>query len=134
MRQIKVFDNHIIFFTHEAGNVLINHTTIYAPVDTSLVETDNEKDDAAIPYATEDVNISSPEDRLDIGNEGHGGVDDEHQIHINTNDDGLFDDPQTNVDANDEGSHDGLIDDAKTNSDTNDEGSHHGLLDDPQTK
>ncbi|GFO14899.1 hypothetical protein PoB_004140400 [Plakobranchus ocellatus] len=74
-------------------------------------------------------------DLLDVGNEGHGGVDDEHQIHINTNgsNDGLFDDPHTNDDTNDEGSHDGFLDDPKTNSDTNDEGSHDGLLDDPQT-
>ncbi|GFO34213.1 hypothetical protein PoB_006071800 [Plakobranchus ocellatus] len=37
---------------------------------------------------------------IDVGNEGHGGVDDEQQIHINTNDsdDGLLDDPQTNDD------------------------------------
>ncbi|GFN96102.1 hypothetical protein PoB_002260800 [Plakobranchus ocellatus] len=44
-------------------------------------------------------------DLLDGGNEGHGGVDDDHQIHINTNDgdDGLLDDPHTNSDTNDEG-------------------------------
>ncbi|GFO46335.1 hypothetical protein PoB_007284000 [Plakobranchus ocellatus] len=71
----------------------------------------------------------------DVENEGHGGVDDEHQVHINTydGDDGLLDDPQTNSDTNDEGSHDGLLDDPQTNNDTNDEGSHDGLLDDPQT-
>ncbi|GFO24528.1 hypothetical protein PoB_005103300 [Plakobranchus ocellatus] len=84
----------------------------------------------------------------------HGGVGDEHQIHITTYDgddgilddpqtnydtsnegnlDGLLDDHQTNSDANDEGSHDGLLDDSQTNSDTNDEGSHDGILGDPQT-
>ncbi|GFN94563.1 hypothetical protein PoB_002106900 [Plakobranchus ocellatus] len=75
------------------------------------------------------------EDLLDVGNEGHGGVDDEHTIHINTydGDDGLIDDPQTNYDINAEGSHDGLLDNPQTNSDTNAEGSHDGLLDNPQT-
>ncbi|GFN90786.1 multiple epidermal growth factor-like domains 10, partial [Plakobranchus ocellatus] len=81
---------------------------------------------------------------------GHSGVADENQAHVNTydGDDGLFDDPQTNGDTNDEGSHDGLLDDPKTNidtngegshdlqtkSDTNGEGSHDRLLDDLQTK
>ncbi|GFO17384.1 hypothetical protein PoB_004388900 [Plakobranchus ocellatus] len=79
--------------------------------------------------------ISAPKNLTDVENEGHGGVDDEHQVHININDgdDGLLDDPQTNDDTNDESSHDGLLDNPQTNSDTNDEGSHDGLLDDPQT-
>ncbi|GFO32863.1 hypothetical protein PoB_005936800 [Plakobranchus ocellatus] len=74
-------------------------------------------------------------DLTDVENEGHGGVDDEHQVHINTydGDDGLLVDPQTNDNKNDEGSHDGLLDNPQTNSDTNDEGSDDGLLDDPQT-
>ncbi|GFO34267.1 hypothetical protein PoB_006077200 [Plakobranchus ocellatus] len=72
---------------------------------------------------------------LDVGKGEHGGVDDEHQIHIITNDsdDGLLDDPQSNDETNGEGSHDGLLDDPKTNSHTKDEGSHDGLLDYPQT-
>ncbi|GFO19583.1 hypothetical protein PoB_004608800 [Plakobranchus ocellatus] len=71
-------------------------------------------------------------DLTDVENERHGGVDDEHQVHINTydGDDGLPDDPQTNNDMNDKSSHDGLLDDLKRNSDTNDEGSHDGLLGD----
>ncbi|GFN76706.1 hypothetical protein PoB_000321200 [Plakobranchus ocellatus] len=66
---------------------------------------------------------------------GHGGVADEHQVHINTydGDDGLLDDPQTNSDTNDEGSHDGLLDDPNTKRDTNGKDSHDGLIDDPQT-
>ncbi|GFO16666.1 hypothetical protein PoB_004317100 [Plakobranchus ocellatus] len=67
-------------------------------------------------------------DLLDVGNKGRGGFDDEHQIHINTNDndDGLLDNPQTNDDTNDEGGHDGLLDDPQTNGDTNDEGVREG--------
>ncbi|GFO23774.1 hypothetical protein PoB_005027900 [Plakobranchus ocellatus] len=62
-------------------------------------------------------------DLTDVENEVHGGVDDEHQVHINKNDgdDGLLGDPQTNDDTNDESSHDGLLDDPQTNDDTNDE-------------
>ncbi|GFO13513.1 chemosensory receptor c [Plakobranchus ocellatus] len=43
-------------------------------------------------------------DLLDVGNERHGGVDEEHQIYINTydSDDGLLNDPQTNGGTNDE--------------------------------
>ncbi|GFN79052.1 hypothetical protein PoB_000555800 [Plakobranchus ocellatus] len=74
-------------------------------------------------------------DLTDVENEGHVGVDDEHQVHINTydGDDGLLDDPQANDDTNNESSHDGLLDNPQTNSDTNDEGSHDGLLDNLQT-
>ncbi|GFN88943.1 hypothetical protein PoB_001544900 [Plakobranchus ocellatus] len=74
-------------------------------------------------------------DLNNVENKGHGGVDDEHQIHINTydGDDGLLDDPQTNDDTNDESNHDGLLDNLQKGSDANDESSHDKLLDDPQT-
>ncbi|GFO36305.1 hypothetical protein PoB_006281000 [Plakobranchus ocellatus] len=89
----------------------------------------------AVPKLLSNPLTKEMRDLSDVENEGHGGVDDEHQVHINKNDgdDGLLDDPQTNDVTNDESSHVGLLDNPQTNSDTNDEGSHDGLLDDPQT-
>ncbi|GFN93973.1 hypothetical protein PoB_002047900 [Plakobranchus ocellatus] len=89
----------------------------------------------AVPKLLSNPLTKEVRDLIDVENEGHGGVDDEHQVHINTydGDDGLLDDPQTKDDTNEESSHDGLLDNPQTNSDSNDEGSHDGLLDGPQT-
>ncbi|GFO31032.1 hypothetical protein PoB_005753700 [Plakobranchus ocellatus] len=69
--------------------------------------------------------------------DGEDGLLDNPQTNSDTIDegshDGLLDDPQTNSDTNDEGSHEGLLEDSQTNSDANDEGSHEGLLEDSQT-